>query len=186
MFAYRHYDINPEVSLDPKLLEWPRQEEAKAGFALGCNQEYTDLRRMSWREAGRLFALEGELISRIERASDPDAEYDAIEEELFGSAHNLLGLDIGVAATVACLSASGCIPFTSCSAGVFGGSHQEDHPLIAFFMRSRLLLRLCDCATAAGVGLTNGARGCAVLYTDDIRKFRHFASLLLDGAGPRS
>jgi hypothetical protein len=186
MYIYPRFNVVTEVTLDISLLEWPQRRDADHDSALGCNQEYIDLRGLSWAQARRVFALETDLIRRLEVASDTDAEYDLIEEELFRSAENLFGLDIGVASVVACLSAANCIPFTSCNAGTFGGSHQEDHPLVAFFARSSMASRLVAHATTVQVGLANGLRGCAVLYTDDIRKFTLFALMLLGGAVQRT
>ena len=66
-----------------------------------------------------------------------------IENELYDG-DDLRGLDIGVASAVAALSAARCIPFTSCNAGTFGGSHAETYPLVGSFARAQQ--SSCCCA----------------------------------------
>ncbi len=56
---------------------------------------------------------------------------------LYESDEGLFGLDIGVASAVIALSAARCIPCSSCNGGAYGGSHQERHPVIAFYAENR-------------------------------------------------
>lgn len=160
-------------------LAWPARGEAVRDSSLGGNIEYADLRGINWTEAKRIFGLESELIARVEAASDIEAESVSIDDDLYQSAENLHGLDIGVASTVACLSAAGCIPFTSCNGGAFGGSHREEYPLVAFFARRNAAEQILEAATEAAIGLKNGPSGCLIAYADDIRELRQFAKTLL-------
>jgi hypothetical protein len=89
-------------------------------------------------------------------------------------------LDIGVASTVLCLSAANCTPLTSCNAGAFGGSHQEDYPLVAFFARNRTAEKIVLAAADADLGVRNGPGGCLVAYAQDVRTFRKFAAAALE------
>lgn len=85
-----------------KKLSWPGRGEATDESGLGGNRDYIDLRSLSWSEAQRVYNLEGELIARIENGEEPDE----IEDELYEEPdHHLYGLDIGVASTVAAVSA---------------------------------------------------------------------------------
>jgi hypothetical protein len=179
MFAYQNFDVEIVRDLDASQLTWPEPGDATDDSGLGCNRLYADLRGLSWAEAKRVFALEGRLITRIEISKDVDAEYDAIEEELCEEDEHLFGLDLGVASTVVCLSAARCVPFASCNAGVFGGHHQESYPLVAFFARSQIVDFLLASAVDAEVGLENHGYGCAVVYANDVRKFRTFAQSLI-------
>jgi hypothetical protein len=68
---------------------------------------------------------------------------------------------------------------SSCNAAVFGGHHQESYPLVAFFARSQMVDLLLASAVDADVGLENHGYGCAVVYANDVRKFRGFAQSLI-------
>src|SRR5581483_2391404 len=131
MFEYPtfHAEIIRNVAVDS--MRWPAKSERGEDAALGGNRQFADLYRLAWREAAEILDAESTLIERIEKSSDPEQEYDAIEDEL-DDTDALLGLDIGVASVVAALSAARCIPFTSCNAGTFGGHHAESYPLVGF------------------------------------------------------
>lgn len=179
VFTYKKFDIKVVRHVDLDKLEWPGTGEATHGSSLGGNLEYADLRRLSWAEAKRIFDLESQLIARIERATDIEAESESIDDYLYQSTENLHGLDLGVASTVACLSAAKCLPFTSCNAGAFGGSHREEHPLVAFFARKSAAELILESAVEADIGLRNGPGGCLIAYADDIRNVRSFAGSML-------
>lgn len=179
MFTHLSFEVDIVRQLDGSKLRWPEPGEASEDSGLGCNRLYADLRRFSWSEAKRVFALEGELIARIEASEDSNAECEAIEEELSEGEADLLGLDLGVASTVASLSAARCVPFTSCNAGAFGGRHQEVYPLVAFFARPQMVDILLACAVETEIGLENHDYGCVVAYADDVRKLGRFAESLI-------
>ena len=94
-----------------------------------------------------------------------------------------MGLDIGVASTVAVLSAAGFIPCTSCNAGAFGGIHHETYPIVAFYAQPQYVPLLLQCAEESEVGLDNDQGWSPedlpiVVYTDDIRKMGAFSEAL--------
>ena len=101
-------------------------------------------------------------------------------EDLLEEIGAVAQLDVGVASTVAALSATGCIPFTSCSAGAFRGWHYEKHPLVVFYARPEAVPLLVQCAQNADVGLENEEEiyNPLIVYSDDIRKMRDFANAL--------
>jgi hypothetical protein len=179
MFIYMQFHVEIFRQIDVSALRWPERSEMASDSGLGCNRAYADLRGLSWSEAKTFFALEGELIARIEDAADIDAEWETIEGELAQDDLGLLGLDLGVASTVASLSAARCVPFSSCNAGAFGGDHHEAYPLVAFFARPQMAALILAAATASGVGLENGPDGCIVVYADDVRNLRRFAECLI-------
>jgi hypothetical protein len=92
---------------------------------------------------------------------------------------DLYGLDIGVASTVVALSAARCVPFTSCNGGAFGAAHYERYPLAAFFAKRATAELLLEKAAEADIGLEQGGNGCVVAFSDDIRKFRRFAEIMI-------
>ena len=178
-FSYPHFDIEVERSVALERLFWPEPGEAMDERSLGCNRSYLDLRRLPWREAKRVYFEEGEYISRIEDSPNPDAEYDRIQDELYEDPEGLYGLDIGVASTVAALSAARCIPFSSCNGGAFGGSHHEVHPLVALFARPEAISLLLECAERTEAGLSLAGMGGLIVYADDIRNMRNFARAII-------
>ncbi len=89
------------------------------------------------------------------------------------------GLDLGVASTVYALSAARCIPYSSCNAAAFGGSHVERHPLVAFFARAPIAKVILTCAEEAGSGLINVNNGSLLAYADTLPTLRRFAETLI-------
>jgi hypothetical protein len=141
---------------------------------------YVDLRRLPWSEAKRVYALEEELIARIEISDDPKREHEIIEDELYEDPEEgIYGLDIGIASTVVALSASRCVPFSSCNTGAFGDFHHEGYPVVAFYGRPEMLVLLLESAETSGVGLCNEDRGGLVVHAADIRHMRRFAHALI-------
>jgi len=180
VFTYPVFDVEIVREVDVNMLGCPEPGDATNGAGLGINREYVDLRCRSWAEARRMFALEGDLIRRIERADDAGQACDRIDEELYERDDDgLFCLDIGVAATVVCLSAGKCVPFYSCNAGVFGGQHHAAYPQVAFFARVEMVDLLLVAAGVAEIGLHMGAAGDLVAYANDIRNMRRFAAALL-------
>jgi hypothetical protein len=181
MFSYPLFDVEIVRDLRGAGLRWPESAEAGSDRNLGCNREYLDLRGMDWDEAQRVYDLEMELIGRIETAQEPDEEYDAIQNELYEDPDDgLFGLDLGVASSVIALSAAGCVPFSSCSGGAFGGHHHERHPLVAFFAKQKAVAMLLACAEESGTGLEAEDTGALVLYANDIRAMLRFAKALIE------
>ncbi|NWM10604.1 hypothetical protein, partial [Escherichia coli] len=103
-----------------------------------------------------------------------------IEEEFTDDPGGMMGLEIGVASTVAALSAAGCVPFASCNGGAFGGPHHESHPLVVFCARREHLPLLLAAAELTGVGMESGQMGEVMVYADDIRRMPAFAATLLE------
>lgn len=177
MFEHKKFDVDIQMIGASPVLRWPEPGEAGGESNLGGNRSYSDLRGIRWSEAREMMETESSLIIRIELADDPEAEYLDIEEESYQGAFDLCGLDVGVASTVAMLSAAGMITCSSCNGGAFGGSHHEVHPLVAFFAKPFHLPILMRCAEKANVGL-ECLQGTLVAYADDIRCMMHFAAAL--------
>ena len=130
-------------------------------------------------------ALEDEYIHRIEQAYKPYATELFDNTELFDEEElaEIMGLDVGIASTVAALSAADLIPFTSCNAGVFGGRHHETFPIVVFYTPPQSVPLSLQCAQESRVGLacrqgwSSEDRSIAV-YSDEIRKMPTFAETL--------
>lgn len=177
MFEHKKFDVELERIAESPSLGWPEPGEAGSERNLGGNRSYSDLRGIRWSEAREMLESEGSLIKRIELADDPEAEYLDVEEESYEAAFDLCGLDLGVASTVAMLSAAGMITCSSCNGGAFGGHHHELYPLVAFFAKPYHLPVLMRCAEKANIGL-ECSEGMLVAYADDIRCMMDFAALL--------
>ena len=194
-FSYRIFDVEIERQVDPSRLSWPELDEVEDNgffaFLVG-NLLYCDLRNLSWAVARRVAEIEEQCIKRMEESPDQDETASFIIEDaaavhleleledLLDEIGAIAGLDVGVASTVAALSAAGYIPFTSCSAGAFGGWHHEAYPLVVFCARPEAVPLLMECAEKAGAGLENesGAYNPLTVYANDIRKMRDFANAL--------
>ena len=198
-FSYRIFGVEIERQVRLDRVSWPKPGEAEQeqafGFLIG-NYSYCDLQGIGWDHALRVADLERQCIESIEGLSGPgqievssvaDVAMDYLDWDLehimdgFGS---IAMLDVGVAATVAALSAWGHIPFTSCNAGAFGGWHPEDHPLVVFSPHLETFPFVMECAERSVVGLKNagGAYNPVMVYADDVRKFRVFADALFEQA----
>lgn len=76
------------------------------------------------------------------------------------------------------LSAIGCIPYTSCNGGVFGGEHTADLLIVGSYLRPPHVETVREAARRAGVGLTNDRNGGIYAVTDDPRAMIGFATTL--------
>lgn len=179
MYEYPRFHVEIMRDVSSHAVSWPEPRAAEDDSGLGGNREYMDLRGLSWSEAVRVSRLEGDLIARIESATDPKDEYDKMEEQWYEHSPGLYGLDLGVASSVVALSAARTLPFSSCNAGVFGGRHYERHPLVAFFARPQMLGLLLECAVTSEIGLVVVKTGELVAYATDVRQMRAFASALI-------
>lgn len=162
-----------EIKIDE--LWWPDKRQASRG--LGGNLEYRDLRDQSWEDANRILTFEEELVHRIEDSADPEATYEEILDELYDDDEGLLRLDIGVAGVVLSLSVAGCIPFTSCNGGIYGGHHHEHYPLVGFYMRPEFAPMLLKAATKADTSVTSD--GVVFVFSDNVKSMIRFARSLL-------
>jgi len=178
IFEHKFFPARLIRHIDTSDLAWPVRREATTGFGMGCNCDYQDFRRLPWREAQRLLNAELSFVLQIEKARRPEATCRAIDRELFETSvlHNL---DLGIASSVVALSAAGCVPFSSCNAGAFGGFHPEQFPCVAFCARPETCVLLLECGTSASIGLADSDR-VLVAYAEDIRGMLRFAASLIE------
>ena len=165
--------------LDPDRLGVLSEEDADRGEEDGLegNQQYRDLRGITWDQVAAAIREESQLFDRLATAADLDEEAALIEEEreeaIFPE-EDLWGLDVGVIGAALALSALGATPVSSCNAGGFGGYHVAAFPHVAFFLPRAAAAEVLAIAEAADVGLDLVEGGIARLYgrTDfDLHRF---------------
>lgn len=173
------HDIHIRQEIDCNKLYWPIDEDCEEESGLGMNRDYFDLRGLSFDDVAPLIESEKKFAIRAAECED----YDEIEEELYENTNYyyhecFFGLDPGVASSVVALSAFGCIPFTSCNAGAFGGNHPETIPLVGFFARPEHIPQLLEAARECQVGLVNDRSdaGAVVLFAENVAALQTFAS----------
>ncbi len=173
---FKTFEVEVLRTVDPSSLEWPEPGKASTDYGLGGNRQYVDLRRFSWIVVKRTIKHELSLMNELKSSKCAPEDYE--DEEFEQVNESLFGLDVGVASTVMALSASRCIPFTSCNAGAFSeGGHHESYPVVAFYTKPAWVSVLVSAAQTAGIGLTNDG-GAIVAFADDIYKFPQFSRVL--------
>lgn len=171
----RQLDLDSLAEISP--------EDADAGEIDGLegNQQYRDIRGVTWDFVADAIEREQALFDRFAASADLEGEAqryaEEIEEAIFPE-EDLWGLDIGVIGAVIALSALGAITVSSCNAGGFGGRHVERFPLIAMYLPREIAPEVLAIAEAADVGLDLLDGGLARLYgrTDyDLHRFARVA-----------
>lgn len=175
------------IRIDADLLRWPTDDELEEDEPyFAGNRRYEDFRGFDWRDAILAIRIDRRSIRSIRTGSV--AEED-LRDQLGGSTFEgpPWGLDIGVAGTVAALSAFGAIPAASCNGGQLGAHHSYSHPLVAFFARPEMVQQLIHYAKASGAGLTNSPNddGTLLVFSHELEALTTFASQLVRGR-PRS
>lgn len=169
MGGSRTYPVAIVRELDVDALAVLSDEEADSGEDDGLqgNQQYRDMRGITWDQVADALEREAALIQRFAAAADLDAEAERYEEErdeAFLPEEDLWGLDIGVIGATLALSALGATPFSSCNAGGFGGRHVALFPHVAFFLPREAAGEVMAIADEADVGLDVVEGGIARLY----------------------
>lgn len=175
-----HFDIELVREVSAGGLHWPVGHKVEDDSGLGGNRDYYNLRGLGWADVSSVRVEEDDLIARLIAAEDSVEEYEAIEEEWCEEPGSMMGLDVGVAAATAALSAAGCTPYASCNGGAFGDSHHESHPLVAFYARAQHVPILMSVAERTDCGLERTDDGGLLLYAQDIRNLPRFAAVMIE------
>jgi len=183
MIGARVYPAPPEREIDVEALAVLSEEEADAGEDDGLqgNQQYREMRGMSWGQVAEALEREAALFQRFAAATDLDDEaerYDEERAEAFLPEEDLWGLDIGVIGATMALSALGATTVSSCNAGGFGGVHIAQFPHVVFFLPRQAVAEVLAIAEAAdvGVAMTTGGLVCLSGRTDlDLHRFAEVA-----------
>lgn len=171
------------IRVDADLLRWPTDDELEEDEPyFAGNRRYEDFRGFDWRDAITAIRVDRHSMRSIGRGLV--AEED-LRDQLGGSTFEgpPWGLDIGVAGTVAALSAFGAIPAASCNGGRLGAHHSYAHPLVAFFALPEMVQELIGYAEASGVGLTNSPNddGTLLVFSPHLEPLTTFARQLIRG-----
>lgn len=183
MTGLRTYPVAVLRDLDVDALAVLSDEEADAGEDDGLqgNQQYRDMRGITWGQVADALDREAALFQRFAASADLDEEaelYEAEREEAFLPEEDLWGLDIGVIGATLALSALGATTVSSCNAGGFGGRHTAIFPHVAFFLPCDAAAEVMAIAEKANVGLDVVEGGIARIYgrTDhDLHRFGEVA-----------
>jgi hypothetical protein len=170
--------------LNPDTLEVLSEEDADRGEEDGLegNQQYRDLRGMTWAQVAAALLQEAEFFDRLAAAADLNEEAELIEEEREAAdfpEDDLWGLDVGVISATLALSALGATPVSSCNAGGFGGQHVAAFPYVAFFLPRSAAAEVLAIAEEADVGVDVVEGGIARLYGGTDFGLHRFAQLAL-------
>lgn len=167
----------PPLSLS--YLAWFEGEDAAEDSGLGCNRDYRDLRGMTSADLLRVIRAETSLIDQVLDDGLTDSALEADPD----CALEVEELELGTASAVVALSVIGCIPYTSCNGGVFGGTHAADRLMVGFYMRPAHVEIVREASRSAGVELTNDRCGGVYVVAVDPRSMIAFAVKLggLDG-----
>lgn len=155
-------DDLPPLSLSH--LAWFEGDEACEGTGLGCNRDYQDLRGMALEDLRQVVDQESDEIKRVLAG---EVGCDGCHEGCEECQPEIQGLELGVVSAVVALSAIGCIPYTSCNGGAFGGEHAADLLIVGFYLRPPLIQAVREAGRVAGVGLMNDRNGGFYVVTDD-------------------
>jgi hypothetical protein len=171
--------------LNPDTLEVLSEEDADRGEEDGLegNQQYRDLRGMTWAQVAATLLQEAEFFDRLAAAADLNEEAELIEEERAAAdfpEDDLWGLDVGVIGATLALSALGATPVSSCNAGGFGGHHVAAFPYVAFFLPRSAAAEVLAIAEEADVGVDVVEGGIARLYGATDFDLHRFAQLALN------
>ncbi len=172
----RFTNFVPGIRVRADRMAWPCHDAPKSA-SYGGNQQYRDLRGASWLRVGRLLALEDAIFAKIEGGMSPP-QRDRLQRQMVrAEVHH--GLDLGVMAAVAAISAAGGIPVSSCNGGCFAETHFEEFPVVSFHWPTDRLKLIRECAKEAGVAMWVHRHGELVISADYIRRFLLFAEALL-------
>lgn len=151
-------------------LAWFEGEDAGDDSGLGCNRDYRDLRGKTWADVRRVLECERRLMFDVETAKwVPGVD---------GEGPELDGLELGVATAVTALSALGCIPFTSCNGGWFGGVHASARLIVGFYLRPYHLPSIQKAAAQADAALLAEQHGGLYVRADNPAALMAFAAAL--------
>jgi hypothetical protein len=176
--AAKVYEVSEPSVVRVQALRWPSNDQAANGTKWVVNHMYRDLRSFSWHVAGEMLAAEAEAMTALSGMTDEGDRARFIGAPRLIS--SLRQLDLGVAGTVAALSAARCVPIMSCNAGAFGGRHSEVAPVIGFYARGAAAPLLVAIAAEAGVLLRNHRYGDLAVEATTIDHMHAFGRSLFE------
>ena len=171
------------MSVDRSTLVWPSEDDIDEGVCQDLNRQYEDMQGAKTSDVLVVLNAEAAFTASFAEHGDLDEALDVWEDALEGQCSDwflltpVQSLEPGVASLVAALACLGCLPFTSCNGGVFGGSHSFAVPHVCFFAQGEHLDALEPLAERAGVSLSEDSReiGAVVASSEKIEAMRAFA-----------
>lgn len=160
---------------------WPGDSDPDDGSEFQGNARYNDLRALNLDEAWRAIERDRDDLAKFtEQGILPDSNLvdfdeggpDDVEQQLYRA---VLSLDSGVSGVVAALAAIGCVPFSSCNGGAFGGAHAAPFPVVRFFAPGEVIDELMSCARQSAVGFEIDPGGWIEVYARRIEDMVAFA-----------
>ncbi|MCD0419081.1 hypothetical protein LOC51_17865 [Rubrivivax sp. JA1024] len=176
-FRGAKFDLPITRDVDEKGLYWPSLDE-RSSENVGGNRDYCSLGRVSRSEVRELVEAERAVIDELSKSENWEEFY----EEWLDSRIEL-GFDLGTNAIASALAAARCLPFYSCNGGVFGDSHNDTYPLVAFFCREPIFPFIKAAAEAVDVGLEYNRTGGLTAFSKDVDALINMASALYDRRG---
>ncbi|MDQ0839183.1 hypothetical protein [Sphingomonas faeni] len=176
--AAKVYEVSEPSVVRVQALRWPSNDQAANGKKWVVNHMYRDLRSFSWQAAGEMLAVEADAMTALSVMTDEGDRARFIGAPRLVS--SLRQLDLGVAGTVAALSAARCVPIMSCNAGAFGGRHSEVAPVIGFYARGAAAPLLVAIAAETGVLLRNHRYGDLAVEATTIDRMHAFGRSLFE------
>jgi hypothetical protein len=167
-FRGKEFDIPITRDVEPNALDWPSEDDL-ASETLGGNRDFNPLGRIDWLEVRIAVDEERDIVDRIAKSQDPEADY---REWLEGNEESdepaLHGFDLGTNALAAALSAARCLPFYSCNGGAFDEGHHEEYPLVAFFCPTGIFPFVYAAVERGGAGLEYNHAGGLTVFARNV------------------
>jgi len=185
------HNLELEVSVNLKELQYPPEEVLSWEEGLVCNHEYRDMRGRSWEAFFISHRAEKYLITEAGKKARDEEEFDEILNRFLDKNRrrfaDQMGLELGVSSTAIALSAYGCAPAESCRSH-FDGLENSLPPHVVFWTREKKAKNLVDLAKRKLVGLINCEMeeyGALLLYAKSIPDLMDFGKALYDLYGKK-
>ena len=148
-------NVAVRIELDPQRVAG-HADCAAYGFDL--NRQFVDLRGTNWTEARETLVDEQEVIRFVRQDVANGYRFAECFERAECEFRLQSELDLGVAAAVLMLNASGCPTLYSCN------GHQTGYPYVVFWAHHEYLALLIAVARSSRVGIINGVDGCLEVF----------------------
>ena len=173
----RAAELDTAIEISAATFFEPSSEEKEEGGGLGGNRHFVDLYGVDYKDVLEAISFEDKFLEMIAHG----CAYDDALEDLENETGNFFGLDPGISAAALSFSVLGAVPFSSCNGGILGGSHREEHPLVAFYAPSLSVMeRIAELCTRANLGLkADTGRTEIIAYAGQLLPFRQAALFCL-------
>lgn len=162
-----------------RLSGYPRAAEAESDYLDGNREYAAAVLDASWSEATEALEIERDRLAVAARADNPDEFEDRLDGDLEDWEQlGTYGLDLGVAAAVLALSASGCVTSTSCRGHAGRSGPDRDYPKVRFFSDRERGDLVSRAAASAGCGFGVDDEGVGMIWAPSVAEMMDFAAEL--------